>query len=131
MPKKTILKQVKTKVNFFQDIVTYGKLAIRLMKDQRISWYIKAIPVIAVIYFISPIDLLPMVPLDDVAVLGLAIYIFFELCPRDIIDEYLQTMDPNIATTVSGQWKDVPPGQSVNSEPPLQEIIVDSPSKET
>ncbi len=79
---------------FFQDILLRIKLIYRLMGDKRVNPFLKLLPVGALIYFIIP-DL-AIGPLDDAAVLGLASYLFIELCPDAVVQEHMRNLRLNL-----------------------------------
>ncbi|MFN2251015.1 MAG: YkvA family protein [Anaerolineae bacterium] len=59
------------------------------MQDPQVPWATKLIPVLAIIYLLSPVDLIPdTIPLitqiDDLAVLLIAAKLFMELVPDDV-----------------------------------------------
>ncbi len=55
----------------------------RLLFDGRVPLYLKLLlPVAALIYWVWPIDLMPGLPIDDVAVMGLALYFFVQLASQ-------------------------------------------------
>ncbi len=68
---------------------------IWLLKDKRVPWYAKAMPILAFIYIISPIDIIPdiLVPIlggiDDLIALFLGYRGLVALTPHEIIDEHL------------------------------------------
>ncbi len=69
------------------------RLVWRLLFDSRVPVFPKLIILAAIIYVISPIDLIPDVilglgQLDDIGVAFLAIAVFIELCPRAIVEEH-------------------------------------------
>lgn len=78
------------------------RLAFRLYRDPRVSPLLKwAVPLVAAIYVVSPVDVIPDVLLgvgqiDDVGVLGLMLVIatnvIRRLAPNDIVDEHLGAM---------------------------------------
>ena len=78
------------------DVVRHFKLVWRLLTDNRISTWLKAIiPGLAIAYLLLPWDLVPdVIPvlgqLDDLAVLLLGMQLFIELCPKGIVQEHLQ-----------------------------------------
>jgi hypothetical protein len=78
---------------FFQDILLRIKLIYRLMGDKRVNPFLKLLPIGAVIYFIVP-DL-AIGPLDDMAVMALASYLFIELCPDAVVAEHLRNLRLN------------------------------------
>jgi uncharacterized membrane protein YkvA (DUF1232 family) len=74
------------------------RLAWLLFGDNRVSLALKVLPVLAITYVISPLDLLPALLfrllgiLDDVAIFGLAIVIFNSLSPEDAVVEHLRQL---------------------------------------
>lgn len=73
----------------------YTRLILRLMTDRRVPLYLKAILVGAVVYLLSPIDLIPetLLPLligeaDDAVVLLLAIHTLLTRAPRQVVAEH-------------------------------------------
>ncbi len=70
-----------------------GRLAWRLLFDRRVPSLLKfVVPGIMAAYLLMPIDLVPdLIPvlgqLDDLAVLALAIKLFIELAPTDVVRE--------------------------------------------
>ena len=38
-----------------------------LVLDRRLPWYIRALPLAVLVYWISPLDLIPLFPFDDIA----------------------------------------------------------------
>jgi uncharacterized membrane protein YkvA (DUF1232 family) len=81
----------QNKAGLLADLVRNFRLAWRLIRDPHVgTWTKLVIPGIALAYLISPVDVLPDVlpvvgQLDDLAVLVLAIKLFIELCPADIV----------------------------------------------
>ena len=61
--------------------------------DPRLPWYVRAMPLLALVYWISPIDLIPGFMADDVAFTLLVIMAIVRLTPRKLIAELLQTAD--------------------------------------
>ena len=82
-----------------RDFVLRIKLIWRLIRDRRVSPWLKIIPVAGLIYLISPIDLIPDIALpvigelDDAAVLWLTNYLFIELCPPNIVQEHVNALN--------------------------------------
>jgi uncharacterized membrane protein YkvA (DUF1232 family) len=65
------------------------RLAWRLMREPRVPVVAKALPVLAVLYVLSPLDFIPdVVPvlgqLDDLGILILSLKLFLRLCPSSI-----------------------------------------------
>ncbi len=92
---------------FLGDLIKQARLTWRLFKDSRVSGWVKLIPVIALLYFLSPIDLIPDLALpglgevDDVVLLLLALKGFISLSPAGIVREHLDNL--------SGRRKDARP----------------------
>lgn len=64
------------------------RLAIRLIREPCVPAVIKAVPLLAAVYIVSPLDLIPDVlpvigQLDDLGIAILAHQVFFRLCPAD------------------------------------------------
>ncbi|MEL6151483.1 MAG: hypothetical protein AAFV33_25340 [Chloroflexota bacterium] len=72
----------------FDEFILQLKLTYRLMVDNRVSVYTKSIPVFILIYIISPIDLIPFIPIDDIAILLAGLKLFEELIPSYIVTEH-------------------------------------------
>lgn len=92
-----------------RDFVNRLKLIFKLMGDSRVSPLVKLIPVGALVYLISPIDVLMGIPgvaaLDDAAILWLGSNLFVELCPPEVVQEHMQALDSNLEDT-SGEIVD-------------------------
>ena len=87
-------KNLLSNPGWWQRWLMAGRLCWDLMRDRRVPFYLKLIPLFAVIYFFSPYDLLPdlIIPglgqVDDILVIFLACRLFFSLVPREIMREY-------------------------------------------
>jgi uncharacterized membrane protein YkvA (DUF1232 family) len=69
--------------NLMRDLVATWRLLI----DPSVPGLLKlALPFMALAYLISPLDLIPLMPLDDIAVLLLAARLFVALSPRDSVN---------------------------------------------
>jgi uncharacterized membrane protein YkvA (DUF1232 family) len=76
------------------------KLILKLMGDSRVSPWVKLIPIGAVAYLISPVDIIMGIPgvaaLDDAAVLWIGSSLFVELCPPDVVQEHMRDLGSNL-----------------------------------
>jgi uncharacterized membrane protein YkvA (DUF1232 family) len=85
-----------------RDFVQRLKLIGKLMGDSRINFFLKLIPIAALAYLISPIDLAPGVALpvigvlDDAAVLWIGSTLFVELCPPTVVKEHMAQLQSNV-----------------------------------
>jgi uncharacterized membrane protein YkvA (DUF1232 family) len=85
------------------------RLIWRLMRDVRVPIYLKAMLVLAMLYVLSPVDLLPASFLlligvvDDLAVILLAIKYFLRWCPEAVVMDHLAALAPDFQV-VFKQW---------------------------
>jgi len=82
----------------YSDHLRELKLLRRLLLDERVPLWQKAIPVAALLYLVSPLDLIPdIVPvvgqLDDLAVLLASLRLFRRLAPPALVAEHLARID--------------------------------------
>jgi hypothetical protein len=96
-------KIVPFNTNVFQDVINRVKLILRLMGDSRVSPWLKLIPLGSLVYFIWPIDI--PTPIDDVALVWLASYMFVEMCPPDVVQEHLENLNRTIPGRVVKEVK--------------------------
>jgi len=80
------------KGGFWPELTLRLKLILRLMADSRVSPLLKLLPVASLIYLFVPTDLLPIIPLDDAAILYLGGSMFIEMCPQEIVAEHTQAL---------------------------------------
>jgi uncharacterized membrane protein YkvA (DUF1232 family) len=103
-----------------KDLTLRAKLMFQLLGDRRVSAWLKLIPLGALVYFVSPIDLIPaaVVPgigaLDDVALLWLGYYMFLELCPPEVVRELAKKIVSNSA--IVDEVKEEEEGDVVDGE---------------
>ena len=67
-------------------LLSHLRLAIRLLREPRVPLLTKAVPLLAALYLVSPLDVVPDVFLllgqvDDVSVIVVALAVFLRLCP--------------------------------------------------
>ncbi|MEE8362997.1 MAG: YkvA family protein [Dehalococcoidia bacterium] len=97
-------------------IVPAVRLAWGLMRDRRVRAPIKALPVLALLYALSPLDLLPdIVPVvgwvDDLIVSGSLLLAFFLLSPWHVVLEHIRgraedpAPDDEQTRTVEGTYR--------------------------
>ncbi|MBI5943109.1 MAG: DUF1232 domain-containing protein [Chloroflexi bacterium] len=83
------------------------------MGDSRVNIFAKLIPIGAMIYLFSPVDILPGVALpvigalDDAAILWLGSYVFTELCPPAVVQEHLKEIAGNMNVNAQDEVVDV------------------------
>ena len=69
------------------------RLVVRLMLDRRVPMQLKMILPVALVYLISPLDLIrDMVPvlgrIDDVLVIAVAVVLFLGMAPKHLVSEH-------------------------------------------
>ena len=112
-------KPVVTSPGALAQMLRTLRLVWRLLQDSRISLFPKLIPFAALIYVVSPIDLIPdfvlgLGQLDDVGIALLGIALFIEMCPRAIVDKYRAALDaemgppPKEEDVIDGTYRVVP-----------------------
>jgi uncharacterized membrane protein YkvA (DUF1232 family) len=81
-------------IGFLQQFVEQLRLSWGLLLDNRVPLALKFIPIAAVAYIISPIDLLPdffvgLGQLDDLGVLMMAFTAFNNMAPGHVVAEHI------------------------------------------
>ena len=61
--------------------------------DPRLPWYVRGLPLLALAYWISPIDLIPGFMADDIAFTFLVIMAIIRLTPSELIAELLEAAE--------------------------------------
>ena len=74
--------------------IKLGVLVWRLLFDKRVSIFIRALVPLALLYIISPFDLIiDRIPVlgrfDDLIVIGLALLFLIKLAPKSVVDEHM------------------------------------------
>jgi hypothetical protein len=103
--------------NFLSSALLRLKLIIRLMIDQRISVWLKSIPILCLVYLVSPFDIPG--PIDDALVIWFGTEFFVDLCPQDIVMEYTRELQKKMTPI-----PEKPPQDVVDAE--FKEIKKDS-----
>jgi uncharacterized membrane protein YkvA (DUF1232 family) len=97
--KETIRRNPVVRVGLIAGLVKNIRLALRLLRDARVSHGIKLlIPGLALGYLLFPADLLPdFVPvlgqLDDAALLAVGLKFFIDMCPPGIVKQHLAELE--------------------------------------
>ncbi len=88
---------------FIRESLQQVKLAYNLMLDPRVPLLTKLIPIAALAYLISPIDISPDIlpgigQIDDLAIVFLGLRTFLEFAPVAVVREHLRRI------TSAGHW---------------------------
>ena len=103
---------------FLGGLVRQARLGWRLMKDGRVPGWVKLIPFAALLYFLSPIDLIPdwVVPglgeVDDIVVILLALKMFVNFSPDGVVAEHLDALMGKRHRTQSAN--ETPSGETID-----------------
>lgn len=90
--------EIRESAGFAGGLLRQSRLAWRLFRDSRVPGWVKVIPIGALIYLISPIDLIPglVVPglgqVDDLVLLLLALKAFVDVSPPGVVREHMEKM---------------------------------------
>jgi uncharacterized membrane protein YkvA (DUF1232 family) len=104
---------VKRMAGFLGEIAAHVRLVWRLLNDPDVPVWLKLIPPLAILYLISPVDILPdpilgLGQLDDAAVLLLGLKLFVEMSPRNIVQRHRDEL--------AGSTPPVPEGDVVDAD---------------
>ncbi len=98
MAKIPSTSEIRETAGFAGGLLRQTRLAWRLLRDSRVPGWVKVIPIGALIYLLSPIDLVPGLVLpgigqiDDIVLLLLALKAFVDVSPPGIVREHLQQL---------------------------------------
>ena len=85
--KNRLTKIQQENPGFITSMARTLKLVFRLLVDRRVNFFLKLLPIGALVYLVSPLDAaIPAV--DDALVVGIGTYVFVELCPPEIVEEH-------------------------------------------
>ena len=81
-------------------VIGFVRLVWRLTFDKRVSIFLRALVPLAVLYILSPLDLIPdRIPIigrfDDLFILGLALLFLTKLAPPHVVDEHMGRTTPS------------------------------------
>jgi len=90
---QSIAKATNFFANGFYEFTQQFRMVWRLLLDGRVPVLTKLIPLLAALYVISPVDLVPDLvlgfgQLDDLVVFLLGLRLFIDVCPPDLVQEF-------------------------------------------
>lgn len=90
-------------LNAISSLVRTLRLVWRLLRDPRVPRWSKLIVPAAVVYVLSPIDLLPDLILglgqvDDLVILFMSVSFFIQACPRYVVEEHRRALGELVAS---------------------------------
>jgi uncharacterized membrane protein YkvA (DUF1232 family) len=78
----------QAKEGFFNELYHNLRLIFRLVRDGRVNFFFKLLPIGALLYWVIPFDFFPVNPLDDALVIWAGFSLFLELCPENVVEEH-------------------------------------------
>lgn len=110
---------------FLSELWQQIKMVYYLMMDRDVPIYLKVVPLLALIYLISPIDFVPdaflgLGQMDDLAILLVGAKVFIELAPQNVVESYLRQMR---GTEIAGVAEDVAGAEKQPDQ--LDEVIIE------
>ena len=118
-------------LGWLKDFFGHFRLAWELLWDDRVPFVTKIIPILTLLYVISPVDLVPgmVVPglgqLDDLAVFLIGLRLFVDVCPPALVAEHQEetqhemTAEPPVVEQPAASSRPA----SVTWTPPVGQII--------
>lgn len=79
-------------------LTKFVRVFVRLLRDRRVPWWSKVLPIIGLGYVVSPLDVIPGFPfvvvgwLDDLAVLYFSLWLFVRLAPTEVVHEHVMAV---------------------------------------
>jgi uncharacterized membrane protein YkvA (DUF1232 family) len=110
------------------ELISRGRLVWRLLNDARVpSWIKIGIPLVVVIYFIAPIDLIPdfilgLGQVDDLGVLLIGMSLIIRFAPQYVVDEHRVALGYDSVGTPGGTSNGTPRGQATRKMSPDETI---------
>lgn len=85
-------------LNHFGELMALIKLSWRLLNDERVPVTTKLIPVLIVLYLLSPIDIIPdfilgLGQIDDVFIVVMGLRWFTRMAPAEIVSEHRAALE--------------------------------------
>lgn len=105
-------KQEIKDIGFWGEVWQQIRLVFYLIKDREVPIYLKALPLLGVVYMLFPIDIITdFVPvlgqLDDLTLLLIGAKVFIEMSPPQVVARYMEQMKAaHTATIIEGEVSD-------------------------
>jgi uncharacterized membrane protein YkvA (DUF1232 family) len=95
---KKITKKDHKAPGFWVSLIKKFRLAWFLIKDNKVPFSTKLVPIIILLYVASPIDILPdalpiVGQIDDLALIILGLDIFINISPRGLVQYYTKILE--------------------------------------
>lgn len=85
--------ELNTLLGWLKEFFGQFKLAWELLWDGRVPIMTKVVPLLTMIYLLSPVDFIPdlalgLGQLDDLAIFLIGLRLFIDICPPELVSEY-------------------------------------------
>jgi uncharacterized membrane protein YkvA (DUF1232 family) len=113
-------------VGLFRTLYERAILTWHLLWDPRVGFWPKLIPILGLLYIVSPVDLLPALAvgplgtLDDAGIALLVLNLFVQASPPDVVKEYLRELRGHAFGADRGADRDVVDGEAREVDEPPQ-----------
>ena len=92
LPPNNVVIDIKVITKWIESWAQSGRLWWRLFTNNQVPIWVKIIPILSLIYWLSPFDfaIIPFIgltPLDDLAAIYFGFKLFVELCPTDLVNQ--------------------------------------------
>lgn len=93
------IEVARADLGFLKELILQARLVWRLIRDPEVPFYLKLLPALAAVYFISPIDLLPGLAfpgigaLDDLTAVLVGAKMFVEFVPPHIVARHTEELE--------------------------------------
>lgn len=110
--KETLTEKIKD-AGFLGELWRQLKLVYYLMRDRDVPIYLKALPLVGLIYVLFPLDIVTdLIPvlgqIDDLMIMTIGAKVFIEMAPADVVAKYTALMRGEaLPTIVEGEVSDV------------------------
>jgi len=96
--KKALQANPEKQLSMLSGLIHQLQLVWLLLKDSRVSMFVKSVIPLSFLYIVSPIDFVPdwflgVGQLDDLSVVLLGLALFVKLCPPDLVDFYRKQLE--------------------------------------
>ena len=91
--------ELNTLLGWLKEFFGQFRLAWELLWDGRVPLITKIVPLLTMIYLLSPVDFIPdmalgLGQLDDLAIFLVGLRLFIDICPPELVAEHKRGADP-------------------------------------
>jgi len=92
-------RQPAPRISLWTAAKRQARLVFELMRDRRVPIWMRLIPLVGIVYLLSPIELMPDITLlpfgilDDLVVIVVCLTIFLAIAPKEVVEEHRGWLD--------------------------------------